>query len=266
MVNGRRRLGEIVRKKRPVMLGVRDHHVLRALRKARCMHTSDFVSLGIFPSLAMARRRLLKLHDHGVVTGVVRQLQAETEWTLARDGFQLLGEKKKSGDSARHLGAHHFLVVRFWSLVVAACFRGEGTLKRFRFEWELPERTLNPLTLHRPDAILSLAVAKEEFAYLVEVDNATQSIPYVAREKLAVFAQLFAVKADVAGVLPRALLISTTTAERLAAIEKAGAEIQAPIFGIVVTSGTMTLSLRSGWRRFGKGVDIGIIMPTRGGA
>lgn len=74
-----------------VMVRERDALLFRILAKAKVVRTSDLVVLGLFPSLPVARRRLLRLHRAGYITGMVEGgLHLETRWTIANKGAEHL--------------------------------------------------------------------------------------------------------------------------------------------------------------------------------
>lgn len=250
MVNARRRVGEIPRKKRPVLLTARDLHVCRALLKAGRMRTSDFVPL-IFPSLGTARRRLLKLLDANVLAAHVEASHEDTRWEIEAKGRALVqGDEVRMvrRRAARDFGRHREALVRFWVLAVHACHRGEATLKRFRFEWELEAVASSADRSKRPDALLTVEKGRFEQSFWVEIDRGTESVGYIVREKLLAFANVVALRQLVAGVRPGALLFATTSERRLAAIREAATAIAVPTFGTVFTERSKALSLLSGWQ------------------
>lgn len=74
-----------------VTVTARDELLFRILAKAKVVRTSDLVLLGLYPSLPVARRRLLKLHRAGFITGMVEGgLHIETRWTISKRGATYL--------------------------------------------------------------------------------------------------------------------------------------------------------------------------------
>lgn len=261
MVNGRRRLGTMPRKLRPVAFTPRDTFVCRALAKARVMRTSDFVPL-VFPSLPIARRRLLKLMDAGVVVGVVHMLHEDTRWQLGAKARELLGSDDHAPRprSLRQLGeaggGHHFALVRFWALLAHACFTSSTVkLRRFRFEWEAEGDHVNTTSAPRPDARFTLEVGGVVRTFWLEIDCGTESVPYVVREKVSVFERVSS-----ASSAPETLLLTVPTATRLAAIAGAVPSLAAPALATVFTASATTLSLTIGWTRLGRaGGETGLV-------
>jgi hypothetical protein len=269
-----RTLGRQQAKKRPTDLQERDFTVLRMLKKARLLTTGDFVPL-VFPSLPVARRRLLKLVGSGYVAAYTEALHEETRYVLDRRGMVALqelgefeGQPRSAPKNLPSRGEHHLLLVRFWSRVVAECHSSEDlVLHRFAFEWELHDEHLPTTTRFRPDALLIVEDDEDERVYLVEVDTGTESTS-VVRAKFDLFARLQATGMPIYGEMPRGMLILTTTQRRLNALSRASGD-EAALFGRVMELREEGRVLSLGWCRLrdlrsGGEVTTGSVVRRRG--
>jgi len=193
-VNGRRTHGRLPRQRGVVIeLQPRDRLVFKMLVKAGgVLTTRDFIPLA-FPSHGVAVRRLRKLHDAGYVCCFVEQLHYDNRWVLDTKAWQelptggeIVPQRRRAPDSLAPLRPHRATLLRFWSLFVAHCHATEGlTLKRFSFEWELPDELFTTGGAYRPDALAIVDDNGRRRTLLIEVDTGTESPSYVAKHKIA---------------------------------------------------------------------------------
>lgn len=254
-MGGFRRTGKVER--RPdtaTTVSARDEVVCVALAKAKVLRSADLVSLGLFPSLAMARRRMRKLCHAGISLGFVEQPHLPTQFTLGPLGRALLGDAAKKTlpktlSALRGYGTHHFMAVRFWALLAGACHQATHLeLERFDFEWELRARPgPDTLTPHRPDALYSIVTESAQHVGWVEVDCATESPSYVAATKFAVFARIVATGTAIAGVAPTHMVLLAPTLRRLQSLARAAQDLRVPVLCRVFDEHTENLTLGNGW-------------------
>jgi len=252
LMSGRRKLGKLPRRRAAIQLSERDRFVCLALAKTRVMLTSD-VALLAFPSLAIARRRLRRLHDGAVIAGYVEAYSTENRWVLDRRGRELLGLSATPAPSRPPaISVHRQLVVRLWVLLVRAC-HAEPTaeLVRFRFEWELTGGELPTARNYRPDAVLALQVEGQLVPLLVEVDTGTEGLRHLSEVKFPRIVTARLSGQVIGGVPAEAVLLVTPSQRRLASLLSIAAEAGLSAVGLLLTPGMVSLSLADGWHRPG---------------
>lgn len=259
-MSGRRKLGKLPRQRAAIQLSERDRFVCLALAKTRVMGTSDLALLA-FPSLAIARRRLRRLHDGAVIAGYVDAYSEENRWVLDRRGRELVGLTGTAAPCRPPASSlHRQLVVRLWVLLVGACHADSSAeLTRFRFEWELTGGELPTARTYRPDAVLALQLDGQSVPLLVEVDTGTEGLRHLAEIK---FPRIVTARLSghvIGGVAALTVLLVAPSERRLTSLLSVAAQAGLPAVGLVLTPGVVSLSLETGWHRPG-----GVVGPLAG--
>jgi hypothetical protein len=174
-----------------VVLGARDHGLLRALARFRLARTNDLTAL-FFPGVRRdtASARLRKLHDAGFIGARLSSLSEQNTYQLGPAGRAWADEHGvAAGPPPAPPAAHHLAIVRLWAkLAVALAADQTRLLRRFEADWELRARLAGSGAPVLPDAAIEIG-GRERGAALVirialEVDLSTER-PGVLRRKVA---------------------------------------------------------------------------------
>lgn len=187
----------------------RELTALAFIAEAQPVATSAYREfLGV--SLSVAQRSLRKLRNLGLVRVHVVALELPSHFTITRKAARLLAEGSTHSAEThrvpRGLGKHHLThhdgAVLLCAALHHACRQhGDITLSSFQFE-DTIRRTLC-LTRHTQvsDAVLTLQCGTgSALAWAVEIDQATETVPYIVENKAKPYAALQSRGAPLAGV------------------------------------------------------------------
>ena len=175
-----------------LVLQDRDYALLKALSDYRYLSTSQ-IRARFFSKGPFVYRRLKKLADHRVIVRLQREVvgeAAELVHALSPEGARHLAQHtgRSVSEFAMHRKASRFFLEH------------ELALNRFRFAFEEavekePEVTIDQWTIKHslpipggkkliPDAYVILATPRGRAHFFVEVDQGTEPVPRIVREKL----------------------------------------------------------------------------------
>jgi hypothetical protein len=213
-----------------VVLGTRDHGLLRAVGRFRLATSADLHRLffaGRHRDVVAARLR--KLYDAGFLETHMLDRAAPNIYSLGPVAKAWL---RAQGGTVHGLPRppwqHHLGVISLWSRVAAATHQlGCVRLARFVPEFEVREQGVGVGSGVVPDALLELGVVRdgrsETVRMLVELDRGNEALT-VVRQKLRALA---VVRAE------GSLLPEWTTFDLVVALDEAGARREAKVRALV---------------------------------